>query len=144
MGAGRLGIEIVTREGFHGSIEAPEEVAFRAIAIGSAGDVLIDGDYIAPEHLLVHVDPYGRVLASSGHFDAPAFTEHGAIPADAWVELPLPCNLLVGDTVVSLFWFIPRSRVPRRDLTTDKLERRPTPLLARIRARLARLGRFAA
>lgn len=136
MGSGKLGIEVVTKEGFHGSIEAPPEVAFRPIAIGTAGDVLIDGDWIAPEHLLVHVDAWGRVLVSSNHYDAPAFTEHGPIPHDAWVELPMPCNLLVGDTVVSFFWFIPRSRDRRRDLTTEKLERKPTPLLARLRARL--------
>jgi hypothetical protein len=48
----------------------------------------------------------------------------------------MPCNLLVGDTVVSLFWFIPRKRDGRRDLTTEKLERKPSPLLARLRARL--------
>jgi hypothetical protein len=136
MRTGRHGIEIVTREGFHGSIEAPPEIGSRPIAIGTSGDVLIDGDRVAPEHLLVHLDDYGRVLASSGHYESPAFTEHGPIPWDAWVELRMPCNLLVGDTVVSLFWFIPRKRDGRRDLTTEKLERRPSPLLARLRARL--------
>lgn len=136
MPSGRLGIEIVTREGYHGSIEAPPEVGLRPIAIGTSGDVLIDGEWVAPEHLLVHVDDHGRLLASSGHYEAPAFTEKGAIPWDAWVELPLPCNVLVGETVVSLFWFIPRTRDRRRDLTTEKLERKPTPLLARLRARL--------
>lgn len=136
MSTGRLGIEIVTREGYHGSIEAPPEVTFRPIAIGTSGDVRIDGEWVAPEHLLVHVDGRHRVLASSGHHDAPAFTEQGAIPSDAWIELPMPCNVLVGETVISLFWFIPRTRDRRRDLTTEKLERKPSPLLARLRARL--------
>ena len=136
MSAGRLGIEIVTREGFHGSIEAPSEVTQRPITIGTSGDVLIDGDWVAPEHLVVHLDEWGRVLASSGHYDTPAFTEAGPIPWSSWVELPMPCNVLVGDTVVSLFWFIPRRRDRRRDLTTEKLERKPSPLLARLRARL--------
>lgn len=136
MGRGRLGIEIVTREGFHGSIEAPPEVGMRPIAIGTAGDVLIDGEWIAPEHLLVHIDEWGRVLVSSRHPEAPAFTERGAIPSDAWVDVPMPCNLLLGDTVVSLFWFNPRKRDGRRDLTTERLERKPSPLLARLRARL--------
>jgi hypothetical protein len=132
----RLGIEIVTREGYRGSIEAPEDVTSRPIVIGTAGDVLVDGDWVAPEHLLVHVDEYGRVLASSGHYDAPAFTEWGTIPCDAWIELPMPCNLLVGEIVVSLFWFIPRSRDPRRYITTERLERKPAPFFARLRAKL--------
>lgn len=138
MGSGRLGIEIVTREGFHGSIEAPPEVGMRPISIGTSGDVLIDGEWVAPEHLLVHVDEWGRVLVSSGHYDTPAFTEQGPIPWDSWVDVRMPCNLLLGETVVSLFWFIPRSRDRdrRRDLTTERLERKPSPLLARLRARL--------
>jgi hypothetical protein len=80
MRTGRLGIEIVTRGGFHGSIEAPPEIGLRPIAIGTSGDVLIDGEWIAPEHLLVHLDDHGRVLASSGDYESPAFTEHGPIP----------------------------------------------------------------
>jgi hypothetical protein len=132
----RLGIEIVTREGYRGSIEAPAEVTFRPLTIGSAGDVVIDGEWIAPQHLLVHVDEYGRVLVSSGHYDVPAFTEYGPIPHDGWLEMPMPCNVLVGETVVSFFWFIPRSRDRRRELTTERLEKKPTPFFARLRARL--------
>lgn len=133
-----LGIEIVTHDGFAGAFEAPPEVGFRPIVLGSAGDVLVEGSYVAPEHLIVHVDEYGRVLASSGHYESPAFTEHGAIPADYWVELPMPCNLLLGETVVSLFWFIPRTR--GRDITTERVERKPSPFFARLRAKLRRLA----
>lgn len=140
MSSGHLGFEIVTCDGFHGSIEAPPEVTYRPITLGSIGDVLIDGAYVAPEHLLVHVDECGRLLASSGHPDVPAYTEYGPIPADTWVELPLPCHVLVGDTVVSLFWFIPRSRDRRRYVTTEKLERKPSPFFARVLARLRRLA----
>jgi hypothetical protein len=142
MQRGRLGIEIITSDGFQGSIEAPHEVAFRAIAIGTAGDVLVDSceGFVGPEHLLVHVDEYGRVLVSSGYHEAPAFTEYGAIPADIWVELPMPCHVLLGDTVIALFWFIPRSRDRARFLTTEKLVRKPTPFFARLRARLRRFA----
>ena len=42
----------------------------------------------------------------------------------------------LGEIVVSLFWFIPRSRDPRRYITTERLERKPAPFFARLRAKL--------
>ena len=126
MAHGRLGVEIVTRDGSHGVYEAPPDVARTPLVFGHPGDAT---------RLVARVSE-GRLFVASSRPDAPAFTAFGPIPTEG-VELALPCHVLVGEVVLHLFWLSPPRMHPPDAVTVRAL--RHTSLAMAVAALLGRI-----
>src|SRR5687768_14722711 len=99
----RLAIEILHRDGVLGALLAPLHIAARPVALGSMSELCIPSEGVAPVHLYFLVQGE-RLLVSHADESAPTFTDDGQPIPTSWTALALPCHLLLGETVLHLFW----------------------------------------
>lgn len=112
-----IGVEIVTSRGSVAKVIVPPHVSVRPVSVGSAGEIEIEGDEVAPKELFLLMVG-GRVLAASAHASksAPTFAtrvERRALPR-AWTPVEMPCWIEVGSAKLRLFWCAPRRSGARR------------------------------